>query len=70
MRVTGISGLVRVLVDSRDKVAAVQFASDSASPAMREEGRRVAAEWNLIRAGVSARPPSGDSSATFTRWQS
>lgn len=70
MRVTGITGLVRVLVDPRDKIAAVQFAPDSASPAMREEGRRIAAEWNLIRAGVSTRPQSGDSSATFTRWQS
>jgi hypothetical protein len=70
MRVKGIEGLVRVLVDSHDRIAVVEFAPDSASPAMREEARRVAAEWSLIRAGESARPVSADTTTSVTRWQS
>ena len=70
MRVTGIGGLVRVLVDSRERVTVVQFLPDTASPAMREEGRRVAAEWNLVKAGVSAKPEFADSGVSVTRWRS
>jgi hypothetical protein len=70
MRVTGIGGIVRVLVNDRDRIAAVEFAPDSATPAMREETRRVAAEWNLVRRGASSRPVSSDTTATITRWRS
>ena len=70
MRVTGIVGLVRVLVDSKDRVAAIQFLPDSASPAMREEARRVAAEWNLVRAGATDAPKPGDGGTRVTRWRS
>jgi hypothetical protein len=70
MRVTGIGGLVRVLVNDRDRIAAVEFAPDSATPAMREETRRVAAEWNLVRPGASSRPPSYETTASITRWRS
>jgi hypothetical protein len=70
MRVTGIGGLVRVLVNDRDRIAAIEFSPDSATPAMREETRRVAAEWNLVRPGTSSRPPSYDTTASMTRWRS
>jgi hypothetical protein len=70
MRVTGIGGLVRVLVSDCDRIAAVEFAPDSATPAMREEARRVAAEWGLVRPGASSRPVSSDTSASITRWRS
>jgi len=70
MRVTGIEGLIRVLVDGRDRVTVVQFLPDSASPAMREESRRVAAEWNLIRPGASESPNEAGSESSVTRWQS
>lgn len=70
LRVTGIEGLVRVLVDSRDRAAVVEFLPDSASPVMREEGRRVAAEWSLVRAGTADTPGSPDATATTTRWRS
>jgi len=70
MRVTGIGGVVRVLVNDRDRIAAVEFAPDSATPAMREEARRVAAEWGLMRPGASSRPVPSDTSASITRWRS
>lgn len=70
LRVSGIAGLVRALVDSRDRAVAIQFLPDSASPVMREEGRRVAAEWNVVRAGVAERPDPRDSATGVTRWRS
>ena len=70
MRVTGIAGLVRVLVNARERVAAVQFLPDSASAAMREESRRVTAEWNLVRAGATDPTEVSGSTSTVTRWRS
>jgi hypothetical protein len=70
LRVTGIDGLVRVLADARDRVAVVEFLPDSASPVMREEGRRVAAEWSLVRAGEADRREPADSTTSTTRWRS
>ena len=70
MRVTGIAGKVRVLVDARGRAAVVQFLPDSASVVMREEGRRIAAEWNLVRRGVADRRDPPDSTTSITRWQS
>ena len=70
LRVSGIPGLVRVLVDSRDRAAIVQFFPDSASPTMREEGRRIAAGWSLVRSGVADQQESDDAKTSTTRWSS
>ncbi|HUQ81448.1 MAG TPA: hypothetical protein VM076_09935 [Gemmatimonadaceae bacterium] len=70
MRVTGIEGLIRTLVDGRGRVTVVQFLPDSASPPMREESRRVAAEWNRIRSGVSDASGTPGSESAVTRWRS
>jgi hypothetical protein len=70
LRVSGIPGLVRVLVDPRDRAAIIQFLPDSASPTMREEGRRIAAGWSLVRSGVADQRESNDAKTSTTRWSS
>ncbi len=69
LHVTGIPGRVRVLVDSLDRAAVVQFYPDSASPVMREEGRKIAARWSLVRTGA-AETPDSPGAGTTTRWSS
>ena len=69
LHVTGIPGRVRVLVDSLDRAAVVQFYPDSTSPVMREEGRKIAARWSLVRTGA-AETPDAPGAGTTTRWSS
>ena len=69
LRVTGIPGLVRLLVDGRDRAAVVQFLPDTASPRMREEARRIAAWWGLVRDGVPSETER-ERQSTTTRWVS
>ncbi len=68
LHATGINGRLRVLVDARDRAAWIAFRPDSASPVMREEGRRIAAEWNRLRAGVQDEPRADAPNASTTRW--
>jgi hypothetical protein len=65
-RTLGVPGRMRVLVDSLDRVAVIQFRPDTASPLMREAGRRFAAEWNVINPGVP--DESVDTTTHTTRW--
>ena len=70
VQVTGIHGTVRSLVDGRDRIVLLAFHPDSASPVMREEGRKVAAQWKLIGPGASENPDNESPDATITRWTS
>ncbi|HEY7567020.1 MAG TPA: hypothetical protein VH762_05585 [Gemmatimonadaceae bacterium] len=69
LRAAGIPGDLRVLVDASGRVASLQFRPDSASPIMREEGRRIAAFWNKVREGVGDTKDSRDHASTI-RWSS
>ena len=65
-----IAGLIRLLVDSSDRVARIQFVPDSATPLMREEGRRIAARWNQVSEPTAESPRPWEPWAGTGRWAS
>ena len=68
LKSTGIRGVMRVLVDGQGRAAIIQFMPDSADPIMREEGRRIAAAWNLVGARETDIPDPKGPTRTVTRW--
>ncbi|HET7457409.1 MAG TPA: hypothetical protein VFJ74_07125 [Gemmatimonadaceae bacterium] len=62
----GPPGVMRVAVDERGRAIYVQFLTADTTLMMREESRRLGADWNLVRRGVAVRASSG---APATRWE-
>lgn len=68
VQVTGIRGTLRSVVDGRGRIVLLDFHPDTASAVLREASRKTAAEWKLIRPGVSEDLGEAPSSVTITRW--
>jgi hypothetical protein len=64
---TGIAGLTRIVVDSAGRAVVIQFLPDSETAVMRDEARRMAAEWNLVRPAtmLEADLSSGERSVAY-----
>jgi hypothetical protein len=57
-------------VDEGDRLVVLRFHPDSASVVLREEGRKVAAEWGLVERGVTDAPDDVSGDTSVTRWRS
>ena len=69
LRSTGISGLTRILVDSGGRAVVIQFLPDSETSVMRDEARRMAAEWNLVRPAVNWEPDPRHGERSVAHWE-
>ncbi len=70
VRVTGIHATLRALVDESDRIVVLRFHPDSASVLLREEGRKMAAEWNLVARGANELSDDVMGDSSVTRWRS
>ena len=68
LRSRGISGLTRILVDSGGRAVVIQFLPDSETSVMRDEARRMAAEWNLVRPAANWEPDKERGERSVAHW--
>jgi hypothetical protein len=64
-----MQGMLRLFVDANGRAAVIQFWPAEDSPLVGDAARKLAAEWTLVRAPLSARPEAGPHWATTSRWR-
>ena len=69
LRASGLAGRMRLIVDSAGLIVLAHFAPTAESGPLRDEARRLAAEWGLVQPGMPRRLASDDEASGF-RWVS